>query len=124
MRTFKASLIRWTMSGLRQFVEHRIADPRVLRLITSGYKAGVSEDGEWSRTEIGTPQGAVISPLLANIYLHYVFDLWVQQWRTRHATGDVIVVRYADDIVMGFEHRQDAERCPGRRGGRGFSSSG
>src|SRR4029077_1268712 len=69
------------------------------------------EDGTWSRTEVGTPQGAVISPLLANIYLHYVFDLWEQHWRTSHAAGEVIVVRYADDIVMGFEHRQDAERC-------------
>jgi group II intron reverse transcriptase/maturase len=96
---------------LMQFVAHRIADPRVLRLIRKWLRAGVSEDGEWSRTEVGTPQGAVISPLLANIYLHYVFDLWVQRWRTRHATGEVIVVRYADDIVMGFERREDAERC-------------
>ena len=65
---------------------------------------------EWSKTEVGTPQGAVISPLLANIYLHYVFDLWVQRWRRHTATGDMIVVRYADDIVLGFEHRADAER--------------
>jgi group II intron reverse transcriptase/maturase len=96
---------------LRQFVEHRIADPRVLRLIQQWLQAGVSEDGQWSPTTVGTPQGAVISPLMANIYLHYVFDRWVQQWRTQHATGEVIVVRYADDIVMGFEHRQDAEQC-------------
>jgi group II intron reverse transcriptase/maturase len=96
---------------LMQFVEHRIADPRVLRLIKKWLQAGVSEDGQWSPTTVGTPQGAVISPLLANVYLHYVFDLWVQQWRTQHATGDVIVVRYADDMVMGFEHRQDAEQC-------------
>ena len=96
---------------LRQFVEHRIADPRVLRLIEKWLRAGVSEDGEWSATEVGTPQGAVISPLLANIYLHYVFDLWVQRWRTHNATGAVIVVRYADDIVMGFERRADADRC-------------
>jgi RNA-directed DNA polymerase len=96
---------------LLKFLEHRIADPRVLRLIRKWLRAGVSEDGTWSRTEVGTPQGAVISPLLANIYLHYVFDVWVQRWRMRHATGEVIVVRYADDIVMGFEHRQDAERC-------------
>jgi RNA-directed DNA polymerase len=96
---------------LMKFVEHRIADPRVHRLIKKWLRAGVSEDGEWSRTEVGTPQGAVISPLLANIYLHYVFDLWVEQWRQRHATGDVIVVRYADDIVMGFERQDDAERC-------------
>src|SRR5213594_2699305 len=96
---------------LMQLVEHRIADPRVLRVIQKWLQAGVSEDGQWSRTTVGTPQGAVISPLMANVYLHYVFDLWVQQWRTQHATGDVIVVRYADDIVMGFEHRQDAEQC-------------
>ena len=69
------------------------------------------EDGQWSETEKGTPQGAVISPLLANIYVHYVFDLWVNQWRKRHARGEVIVVRYADDFVMGFQHRDDAERC-------------
>ena len=96
---------------LMRFVEYRIADRRVLRLIWKWLRAGVSEDGEWSRTEVGTPQGAVISPLLANIYLHYVFDLWIQHWRTHHATGEVIVVRYADDIVMGFEQQQDAERC-------------
>jgi len=96
---------------LMKFVEHRIADPRVLRLIRKWLRAGVSEDGEWSKTEVGTPQGATISPLLANVYLHYVFDLWVQHWRCHHATGDVVVVRYADDIVMGFEHRADAEAC-------------
>jgi RNA-directed DNA polymerase len=96
---------------LLRFVEHRIADPRVLRLLRKWLRAGVSEDGQWSRTEVGTPQGAVISPLLANIYLHYVFDLWVQRWRKREAAGDVIVVRYADDIVMGFQYQQDAERC-------------
>ena len=93
------------------FLEHRIADRRVLRLIQKWLRAGVSEDGTWSRTERGTPQGAVVSPLLANIYLHYVFDLWVQHWRTHHATGEVIVVRYADDIVMGFEHQHEAEQC-------------
>ena len=96
---------------LLRFVEHRIADPRVLRLIRKWLRAGVLEDGVWSEQEAGTPQGAVLSPLLANIYLHYVFDLWVHHWRTHQATGDVIVVRYADDIVMGFEHRRDAERC-------------
>ena len=93
-----------------KFIEHRVADRRVVRLIQKWLRAGVSEDGEWAKTEVGTPQGAVASPLLANIYLHYVFDLWVRQWRKRHATGDVIVVRYADDIVAGFEHRTDAER--------------
>ena len=95
---------------LVKFVEHRIADRRILRLIQKWLKAGVSEEGKWSKTEVGTPQGAVVSPLLANIYLHYVFDLWVKHWRKHHATGDVIVVRYADDIVVGFEHRADAER--------------
>jgi RNA-directed DNA polymerase len=96
---------------LMKFVAHRIADLRVLRLIHKWLRAGVSEDGQWSKSEVGTPQGAVASPLLANIYLHYVFDLWVERWRTRHATGDVIVVRFADDIVMGFQYRGDAERC-------------
>jgi group II intron reverse transcriptase/maturase len=95
---------------LMKFLEHRIADRRVLRLIRKWLRAGVSEDGKWSRTTVGTPQGAVASPLLANVYLHYVLDLWVQQWRIRYATGDVIIVRYADDFVMGFQHRHDAER--------------
>jgi RNA-directed DNA polymerase len=94
---------------LIKFIEHRIADRRILRLIQKWLKAGVSEEGNWSKTEVGTPQGAVASPLLANIYLHYVFDLWVQHWRKHRATGDVIVVRYADDIVVGFENRSDAE---------------
>jgi RNA-directed DNA polymerase len=96
----------WTL----QFVQHRVADPRILRLIQKWLKAGVSEDGEWSETKVGTPQGAVISPLLANVYLHYVFDLWVEAWRKKVAEGDVIVVRYADDLVVGFEHRAEAER--------------
>jgi len=95
---------------LVKFVEHRIADQRILRLVQKWLRAGVSEEGKWSKTEVGTPQGAVASPLLANVYLHYAFDLWVQQWRRRHASGDVIVVRYADDIVMGFETRDEAER--------------
>jgi RNA-directed DNA polymerase len=94
---------------LNQFVEHRIADRRILRLIQKWLKAGVSEEGEWKETKIGTPQGAVISPLLANIYLHYVFDLWVKQWRRQKASGDMIVIRYADDAVLGFEHRTEAE---------------
>jgi RNA-directed DNA polymerase len=93
-----------------QFLQHRIADRRILRLIKKWLRAGVSEDGEWSKTETGTPQGSVISPLLANVYLHYVFDLWVQHWRTHRLTGDVVVVRYADDMVLGFQHRGDAER--------------
>jgi len=95
---------------LMKFVEHRIADRRVLRLIRKWLRAGVLEDGRWSETSVGTPQGAVISPLLANVYLHYVFDLWVEAWRKEEAAGDVIVVRYADDFVLGFEHREDAER--------------
>jgi group II intron reverse transcriptase/maturase len=96
----------WTL----RFLEHRIADPRVLRLIRKWLKAGVLEDGKWSETEEGTPQGAVLSPLLANVYLHYVFDLWVDRWRTKRAHGEVIVVRYADDTVLGFQYRDDAER--------------
>jgi len=94
---------------LEKFVEHRIADRRIIRLIQKWLKAGVSEEGEWTETTVGTPQGAVASPLLANIYLHYVFDLWVNQWRRKWAQGDMIVVRYADDAVLGFEHRKDAE---------------
>ncbi len=96
----------WTI----QFVQHRLADNRILRLIQKWLKAGVSEDCEWSETKIGTPQGAVISPLLANIYLHHVFDLWVEAWRKKEANGDVIVVRFADDLVVGLEHRSEAER--------------
>jgi RNA-directed DNA polymerase len=95
---------------LLRFVEHRVGDQRVLRLIRKWLKAGVAEDGVIKPGEVGTPQGAVISPLLANIYLHYVFDLWANQWRQRHARGAVIMVRYADDIVVGFEHQADAER--------------
>lgn len=93
-----------------KFVEHRIADRRILRLIRKWLRAGVSEEGNWLKTEVGTPQGSVISPLLANIYLHYVFDLWAQHWRKHRATGDMIVVRYADDIVLGFQHRAEAEQ--------------
>jgi len=95
---------------MMRFVEHRIGDQRVLRLIRKWLKAGVVEDGVKQPAMKGTPQGAVISPLLANIYLHYVYDLWVEQWRRRHARGAMIVVRYADDTVVGFEHLSDAER--------------
>lgn len=95
---------------LIRFLEHRIGDPRILRLIRKWLKAGVMEDGVLTQAETGTPQGAVISPLLANVYLHYVFDLWAQRWRHRHARGDMIVVRYADDTVVGFERLDDAER--------------
>jgi RNA-directed DNA polymerase len=80
-----------------KFVEHRVADRRILRLIQKWLKAGVMEEGKWSDTETGTPQGSVISPLLANIYLHYVFDLWADAWRKKYARGEVIVLRYADD---------------------------
>jgi len=93
-----------------KFVQHRVADPRILRLIEKWLKAGVMEEGEWSETEMGTPQGAVLSPLLANIYLHYVFDLWVQTWRKKRARGDVVVVRYADDTVLGFQSQTEADR--------------
>jgi len=96
----------WT----NKFVEHRVGDPRVLRLIKKWLKAGVSEEGKWQESKTGTPQGAVISPLLANIYLHYALDLWVEVWRRKVAHGDVIIVRYADDVVMGFELKEEAER--------------
>jgi RNA-directed DNA polymerase len=95
---------------LIRFVEHRIGDPRVIRLIRQWLKAGVVEDGEWSETETGTAQGSVASPLLANIYLHYCFDLWAERWRHRQARGHIIYVRYADDIVAGFEYQEDAQR--------------
>ncbi len=95
---------------LMKFVEHRIADRRVGRLIRKWLNAGVLEDGVRTYSETGTVQGGSISPLLANIYLHYAFDLWVQQWRKRQATGDVIVVRYADDFIVGFQHKAEAER--------------
>ena len=97
-------------SWLVQFVEHRIGDRRVVRLIQKWLKAGVLEQGQWSETKEGSPQGAVISPVLANLYLHYVLDLWVEAWRKKQARGDVIIVRYADDAVLGFEHRKDAEQ--------------
>jgi RNA-directed DNA polymerase len=97
-------------SWLLKFLGHRIADKRVLRLIQKWLRAGVIEDGRWTACDEGTPQGASVSTLLANVYLHYVFDLWVHQWRRRHARGDMIVVRYADDFVVGFKHRDDAQR--------------
>ena len=95
---------------LMKFVEHRIADPRVLHLLRKWLRAGVSEDGKWSKTTVGIPQGAVISPLLANIFLHYAFDLWVKWWRNQERTGEVIVVRYADDFVVGFQTEDSAKR--------------
>src|SRR5207237_10935599 len=93
----------------RQMVVRRIAGPRVLPLIRKWLNAGVIEDGEWSETEKGTPQGSVVSPLLANIYLHYVLDQWTDQWR-QNAQGDVIIVRYADDAVIGFQHDHEAQK--------------
>ncbi|HEX2713118.1 MAG TPA: group II intron reverse transcriptase/maturase [Candidatus Acidoferrales bacterium] len=95
---------------LVRFVEHRVGDPRIIRLIRKWLKAGVLEDGVVTTSEQGTGQGSVISPLLANIYLHYVFDLWAARWRRREATGDMVIVRYADDIVVGFEHEADGRR--------------
>ena len=89
-----------------KFLEHRIADRRVLRLVRKWLKAGVIEHGEWSETTEGTPQGASASPLLSNVYLHYVFDLWAHHWRRRNARGDVVLVRFADDYVAGFQHRE------------------
>lgn len=101
-----------------KFLEHRIADQRILRLVKKWLKAGVSEEGEWSQTRIGTPQGAVVSPILANIYLHYVLDLWIQHWRKKEARGEVIIVRYADDFVMGFQYESDARKLMALMGGR------
>jgi group II intron reverse transcriptase/maturase len=97
---------RW----MGEFLQHRIGDPRVLRLIGKWLKAGVMEDGVHLPTEEGTPQGGVASPLLANVYLHYCFDLWAERWRHREAGGQVAIVRYVDDIVVGFEHEADAKR--------------
>jgi len=103
---------------LRTFLRHRIADGRVLRLIGKWLAAGVIEDGQWTESDKGSPQGASVSPLLANVYLHYVFDLWADWWRRRRAHGDVIIVRFADDFIVGFEYREDAERFLDELGGR------
>lgn len=92
------------------FVKHRVGDPRVVRLVQKWLAAGVMENGEWAASEVGSPQGATASPLLANIYLHYVLDLWLHTWRSKRARGDVVIVRYADDFLVGFQHRDDAER--------------
>jgi group II intron reverse transcriptase/maturase len=107
IRDFFGSL---THEWLVKFVEHRIGDKRVVRLIQKWLAAGVLEDGKRVRSEVGTVQGGSVSPLLANIYLHYVLDLWVQQWRKTQAQGDMVIVRFADDFVVGFEHRQEAKR--------------
>lgn len=95
---------------LIKFLEHRIGDRRILRLIRKWLTAGVYEDGKRFKTPVGTPQGSVISPLLANVYLHYVFDLWIAWWR-KQRQGDVVIIRYADDFVLGFERLDDAEAC-------------
>ena len=95
---------------LVKFIEHRIADPRVIRHIKKWLNAGVMEEGKRTEIEAGTPQGGSVSPVLANVYLHYVLDLWANQWRRKHARGDVIIVRFADDFAVGFQYREDAER--------------
>ena len=95
---------------LMKFIEHRIADKRVVRHVRKWLKAGVLEDGERKVVDKGSPQGGSASPLLANLYLHYTLDLWARQWRRRHATGQMIIVRYVDDFIVGFERRGDAER--------------
>jgi group II intron reverse transcriptase/maturase len=95
---------------LRRFLQHRIADERVLRLIDKWLAAGVVEDGEWTACDQGSPQGASVSPLLANIYLHYVFDLWADWWRRQLGRGDVVIVRFADDFIVGFEQEHDAHQ--------------
>jgi RNA-directed DNA polymerase len=105
-----ASFDTVSQDWLVRFVEHRIGDKRILRLIQKWLKAGVLEDGGVTTSDRGTGQGSVISPLLANVYLHYVFDLWADRWRKREATGDMIIVRYADDIIVGFQHEGDARR--------------
>jgi RNA-directed DNA polymerase len=107
IRNFFGELDR---AWLERFLEHRIADKRVLRLIRKWLNAGVIENGEWSQTTEGSPQGASVSPLLANVYLHYVFDRWARQWRHRKARGDMITVRFADDFLVGFEHQGDAKQ--------------
>ena len=96
---------------LVKFLEHRIADRRLLRLLKKWLRAGVSEDGEWSPSTVGTPQGAVISPFFSNVFLHYALDLWIVAWRKHHAVGEVIIVRYADDFVLGFQEEIDAKCC-------------
>ncbi len=96
-------------SWIIRFLEHRIADKRILRLVAKWLKVGTVEDGRVTRGERGAPQGAVISPILANVYLHYVYDLWVHRWRQTKAAGDMIVIRYADDTIVGFQHEHEAK---------------
>ena len=115
IRDFFGSLDR---GWLERFLRHRIADERVLRLIGKWLAAGVIEDGTRTESDKGSPQGASVSPLLANVYLHYVLDLWAEWWRKRHARGDVIIVRFADDFIVGFEYEDDARRFLGELRGR------
>jgi RNA-directed DNA polymerase len=103
-----ASFDAMAHSWIIRFLEHRIADKRILRLIAKWLKVGIVEDGRRTRGVCGAPQGAVISPILANVYLHYVFDLWVHRWRHTMASGDMIVIRYADDTIVGFQHEHEA----------------
>jgi group II intron reverse transcriptase/maturase len=103
---------------LMKFLRHRIADERILRLVTKWLNAGVIEDGQWSDSGEGTPQGGSLSPLLANVYLHYVLDLWADWWRKKHARGNVVIVRFADDFIVGFQHQDDAERLLAELRGR------
>ena len=107
IRTFFDSLDH---EWLVRMLEHRIADRRIIRLIRRWLKAGVLESGEWTAVETGSPQGSGISPLLANVFLHYSFDAWIHQWRTRHARGQIVVIRYADDAIVGAQHESDARR--------------
>jgi group II intron reverse transcriptase/maturase len=106
----KSFFDRIDQKWLVRFLKHRIGDDRIIRLVLKWLRAGALDEEAWSVSETGTPQGSVASPLLANVYLHYVFDLWAEQWRRRHARGKVIFVRYADDIVAGFEHEVDARQ--------------
>ena len=92
---------------LMQFIKHRISDRRIHRLIEQTLRAGVIDENQWSRSKTGIPQGGVLSPLLANIYLHYAFDQWANQWRRRHARGEVYIIRYADDIITCFQYEKD-----------------
>jgi RNA-directed DNA polymerase len=118
-----ASFDTVSQEWLIKFVEHRVGDRRIIRLIQKWLKAGVLEAGIVTVSDKGTGQGSVISPLLANLYLHYVFDLWAERWRRREAAGDMIIVRYADDLIVGFEHETDARRFPYEGGGEQQGSS-
>ncbi len=108
---------------LVQFVEHRIGDPRIVRLIQEWLRAGAVEDGRWFETEEGTPQGSVISPILANLYLHYVLDVWAEVWRKKAARGEMIIVRYAGATILGFQNREDAEEFLEKNFGNGCGNS-